>query len=69
MKRVALPLGVGLLLFAASALDAQAASSKLKKLAAKDPANAVLVDRDAKFRADATSQAGPRTQDHCLSRF
>jgi hypothetical protein len=69
MTRIALSLGLGLLLFAAGAADAGTTSGKLKRLAAKDPANNVLSQRDTKLRAEVTPQPGPTTQDHCVSRY
>ena len=70
MTRIALGLGLGLgLLIFAGTADAETAGAKVKRLAAKDPAKTVLVQKDSKLRADASSQPGPLTQDHCLSRY
>jgi len=69
MIRIALSLGLGLVLFAAATADAGTTSAKLKRLAANDPPKNVLVERDSKLMADATSQVAPQSQDHCYSRY
>jgi hypothetical protein len=67
MTRTALSLGLGLLLFAATA--AQAETAKVKKFTAKDPTKAVPVQRDTQFRADATTPIASLTTDHCFNRY
>jgi hypothetical protein len=67
MTRTALSLGLGLLLFAATAATAETA--KVKKITAKDPTKTVLVQRDTQLRADATAPIASPATDHCFHRY